>query len=179
MQFSLGGGPSRVHDDWTFEIKGLSGRRFIRAGGPPSGWALKSVTINGQDVTDSVLEFKPGENLSGLEITLTQQLPSISGTVQGEREMPSDDYVVVAFSSDSRRWGSQTRFVRTARPDQSGKFLLKSLPPDEYLLVAVESLEMGEESDPELLERLRRRATTVTLSEGDSKTLTLKLTRDR
>jgi hypothetical protein len=179
MQFSLGGGPSRVRDDWTVEIRGLAGRRFIRAPGLPSGWALKSVTVNGQDVTDSVIEFKPGENLSGLEITLTQHLPSISGSVQGERNMPADDYVVVAFSSDSRRWGSQTRYVRSARPDQSGKFVLKSLPPDEYLVVAVESLETGEETDPELLEKLRRYATTVTLSEGDSKTLPLKLTRER
>ena len=179
MMTMFPGGSGRARDDWTFEVKGLSGRRFIRAGGPPGGWALKSVTLNDQDITDTAIEFKAGDTLSGFEITFSQHLPSIAGTVQGERNLPADDYVVVAFSSDNRRWGFQTRYVRSARPDQGGKFLLRTLPPDEYLVAAVEFLEPGEEGDPELLEKLRRHATTVTLGEGESKTVTLKLAPER
>jgi hypothetical protein len=176
---SFGGGQARVREDWTFEAKGLSGRRFIRVMGPPAGWAMKTITLNGQDVTDSAIDFKSGESVSDLEITLTQRLPRISGTVHGDRNAPAGDYVVVAFSPDSRKWGHQTRYVRTARPDQSGTFVMKDMPADDYLLVALEYLEPGEEGDPELLERLRRGATPVTLSEAESKTVTLKLSRER
>ena len=177
MMGMLPGGSARVREDWTFEIKGLSGRRLVRIFGAPGSWSLKSVTLDGHDVTDSAIEFKPGDSLTGLEITLTQQMPGITGTVQGERDAPAGDYVVIAYSSDSRKWAFQSRYVRSARPDLSGKFLLRALPPDEYLVVAVDYLEPGEEGDPEVLERLRRAATMVTLNEGESKTISLKLAR--
>ena len=169
------GGQARVRDDWTFEAKGLSGRRFIRIMSLPPGWSFKSVTLNERDVTDSPVDFKPGEHVSGFEVTLTQRMASISGTVQGERGAPAGDYVAIAFSSDSRRWGYQTRYVRSARPDQSGTFVIRSLPPDDYLVAAVEFLEPGEEADTELLESLRHHATAVRVADGESKTVTLKL----
>ena len=156
------GGQGRVRDDWTFELKGIVGRRTIRPMGMLGNWAVKSVTLDDRDVTDAPLDFKPGERIDGLEITLSQQMPSIAGTVRGERE-PASDYVVVAFPPDSQRWGLQSRYV------------LKGLPPAEYLLVALEYLEAGEEGDPELLDKLRRAATTVTVGEGESKTVSLKL----
>lgn len=173
----FGGGQARVRDDWTFEAKGLAGRRVIRVMGLPPSWTLKSVVLNGQDVTDTAIEFKSAETVGGFEITLTQNMTSISGTAQGERGAPASDYVVIAFASDKSKWGPQTRFVRSARPDQSGKFLIKGLPPEEYLLIALDEFEMGTEGDPEVLESLRRVATPVTLAEGESKTLSLKLSR--
>lgn len=173
------GGQARVRDDWTFEVKGLEGRRFVRVTGIPPAWAMRSVTLNGRDVTDSALEFRPGENIAGLEVTLTQRMAGISGTVLGERGSPTGDYVVIAFSSDSGKWGPHTRYVRTARPDQSGTFVIKALPPAEYLLVALEYLQPGDEGDPELLETLRRLATPVTVAEGESKTVSLKLSQHR
>ena len=44
-----------------------------------------------------------------------------------------------------------------------------------YLATAVEYLAVGEERDPELLDRLQRSATRATLGEGESKTLSLTL----
>lgn len=65
--------------------------------------------------------------------------------------------------------------MRTAKPDQSGKFEIKGLPPEDYLIVALEYLEPGEEADPEVLERLRAHATRLSLAEGEVKTLPLKV----
>ena len=171
------GGQGRVRDDWTFELKGLVGRRTIRPVSTPPNWSLKSVMLDDQDVTDAPMDFKPGDRVTGLEITLSQQMPSISGTVRGERDQPAPDYVVVAFSPDTQKWGHQSRYVRSARPDQSGKFVLNGLPPADYLLIALDYLEPGEEGDPEVLEKLRRGATTVTLADGETKTVSLKLSR--
>ena len=55
--------PAHVKDTGTFEIEGLIGARLFRAGNLPKGWFLKRVTVNGQDVTDKGLEFKPGEDV--------------------------------------------------------------------------------------------------------------------
>jgi hypothetical protein len=85
--------------------------------------------------------------------------------------------VVVAFAADSRKWGPHTRFIRSVRPDQSGNFKLAGLPPEDYLVAALEYLEPGDEGDPDLLERLRPAAIPVSIREGASKTLALKLSR--
>jgi hypothetical protein len=170
------GGLARVRGDGTFEVKGLTGKRFMRIN-PPSGWYLKSVKINDTDVTDTAVEFKSGEDVSSVEFLLTQQASALTGTVRDAKGQPQNDYVIVAFASDSRKWGTYTRFVRTARPDQSGSFKLTGLPPEDYLVVALEYLEPGEEGDPELLERLRARATQVSIAEGGSKAIELRLSR--
>ncbi len=170
------GGLARVRGDATFEVKGLNGKRFLRIN-PPTGWYLKSVKINETDVTDTAVEFKSGEDVSGVEFLLTQRTSTLTGTVRDAKGQPLNDYVVVAFASDSRRWGVYTRFVRTARPDQSGSFKLTGLPPEDYLIVAMEYLEPGDEGDPELLERLRPRATAFTIGDGASKAIELKLPR--
>lgn len=168
-----GGPPGRVRDDWTFEVTGASDTRRLRVGGLPPAWVLKAVTHNGLDVTDSGVEFRDGQTTSDVEMVLTDRATDLSGTVQDPRGKPSTDYIVVAFASDSSRWGYGTRFVRSVRPNQEGRFSLKGLPAGEYLAVALDYLEPGEEADPELLEAWRPSATRVTLEDGAQKTVML------
>lgn len=167
------GGLGRVREDWTFEAKGLTEKRIFRVN-PPSGWFLKSVSVKGSDITDTGVECKAGEDITGVEVLLTRQAASVAGsaTLDGKR---TTDYVVVAFASDRARWGAASRFVRTSKPDQSGRFEIKGLPADTYLVVALEYLEPGEEADPEVLERLRTHATEVMVAEGEAKVLSLKI----
>lgn len=172
--FSMGG-MARLKDDWTFEAAGMSDRRIFRAQVTSPGWHLKSVTVNGADVTDTGIEFAPGETASGIEIELTREMASVTGAVQGSKGEPITDFIVVSFASDASKWGYMTRFVRTARPDQSGKFVINGLPAGSYLMAALEYLEPGEEQDPEVLERLRAAGTPVTLNDGEKKDLTLTL----
>jgi hypothetical protein len=168
-------GAVRLREDWSFEALGLADRRRFRVSNPPQGWYLKSVTHQGTDITDTGLEFKEGQNVSGVEIVLTQHVTELSGDVQDSRGRALTDYVVVAFSSDNSKWGYQSRFVRAARPNQEGRFSIKGLPSDDYLIVALDYLEAGEESDPEQLEKWKTIGTTIRVAEGNAKVLTLKL----
>ena len=165
-----------VDPDLTFEVSGLTDRQTFRTGMLPEGWFFKSVTHEGVDITDSGYDFKPGQRISGIEIHLTRRATTLSGTVQDDRGSPVGDYTVVAFSTNADRWGYQTRFVRSARPDQGGTFTLRGLPPDEYFVVALEYVETGQEFDPEQLANWKAPATTVELREGETKSLSLKLT---
>jgi Carboxypeptidase regulatory-like domain len=169
----LGGGV-RVRDDWTFEATGLTERRRFRVS-PPQGWYLKSVLHENNDITDTGIDFKEGQQVAGIDIVLTQRVTDVSGTVQDSRAKPITDFVVVAFSPDSLKWGYMTRYVRTVRPNQEGRFSIKGLPPDEYYVIALDYLEAGEEGDPEQLEKWKANATRVTLADGEPKSLTLKL----
>src|SRR5262249_7491367 len=165
-----------MNPDRTFELSGLAGRQTFRTGALPEGWFFKSVTHEGVDITDTGYDFRSGQRISGLEIRLTRRATSLSGTVQDARGESVGDYTMVAFSTNSDRWGYQTRVIHSARPDQSGKFIIRALPPDEYFIVALEYVEMGQEYDPEQLASWKAMATTVELREGDAKTVSLKLT---
>ena len=176
VQMGRAFGDGRVAENGSFELRGLSGPQLIRVTNVPSGWALKSATLNGTDITDSPYEFKGEGTISGLEIVLTDRLTDLSGTVKDSRSQPLQDYVVMTFPDDSAQWGNQSRFIRTGRPDQDGTFEIKGLPPGRYLAVALESLEQGAENDPDLLEQVRQSAKSFSLTDGQTLSIDLGLT---
>lgn len=164
-----------VKADWTFELKGLAGRRMLRAMNLPAGWTLKSVMVDGSDVIDSGLELKAGEEQVDVQVVLTNRKTEISGSVQDAKGAVETDFVALVFSSDPQHWGWQSRHVRLARPDQTGRFLVDGLPAGSYLAVALEYVEPGEETNPEFLERIKALGTSLRLTEGEKKPITLKL----
>jgi hypothetical protein len=172
----MGLGGTNVKADATFALTGMSGTRIIRAMNLPPGWMLKEVRVNGADITDSGLEFKTGEAVSGVEIVLTSKLTEVKGTVTAAGSQPVKDYTLVVFADDPERWRTpSSRYIAGARPDQEGRFQVKNLPAGGYYAIAVEYLAQGEWNDPEVLERLRANATTFSLGEGETKVLDLKL----
>ena len=50
-----------------------------------------------------------------------------------------------------------------------------TLPAGSYYAIAVDYVEPGESNDPDFLERVRTKATTFSLNDGETKTLDLKL----
>ena len=168
-----------VDEAGHFQIRGANGRILFRTTGvqgpPLPGWFLKSVTLNGVDITDTPFEAKPSAEITGLEVTMTDKQTSLSGTVKNVRGEMLNDFVVVILPVVAREGSAATRFTRTVRPDQQGRYEIKGLPPTDYVAVAVESLEQGGEWNPAFQEHMRPRAKTFRLTEGQSSTLDLPL----
>jgi protocatechuate 3,4-dioxygenase beta subunit len=173
----MGGTLGTVKADGSFEMKGLGGTRLLRPVGLPQGWTLKAIrNVAGADVTDSGLDFKPGDAVAGIDIVLTSKLTDVSGTVKGSDGQPAKDYTVVLFSDEPQKWlVPSNRYVTAARPNQDGRFQVKNLPAGGYYAVALEYVAQGEWGDPELLQRLVDKATKFSLDDGDTKTLDLKI----
>jgi len=176
---ALGGGPSRVNDDFSFELNSLFGRRLLRgSASADSGWYLKAVLFDGQDVTDRGVEFTPGQAYEGLQVVFTRKTTTLSGQVNDDRKRPVVDASVIIFPSDPEKWNFQSRYVRTARPDTNGRYSVQSLPPsDDYLIIAVQNLESGQASDPDFLRRARQDAQTLSLNEGETKAFDVTLSK--
>jgi Carboxypeptidase regulatory-like domain len=170
----FGGMPGRIGNDGKFELTNLTGRRNIRVRGA-QGWFVKSVRVDGRDITDSGIEFKGTEELSGVEIVLTTQMAQIAGTVRGDDGKPAKDYAVVVFPVDKERWTPDSRYFGQARPDQDGRFKVAGLPDETYLVAALEYVDGNDWRDPEFLDRLRDSATRVTAANGELKELELKI----
>lgn len=177
MTMMFGNPPSKVNDDYTFELSGLSDRRLIRVSAGP-GWYLKSVLHAGDDVTDTGMDFLPGRSIDDLQIVVTEKTTELSGLVTDDRNRPVVDSTVVIFPANPERWGYLSRYLRTTRPDTQGRYSVRSLPPGEdYLIIAVQNLESGQGGDPEFLARAREEARPFTLNEGETKAVDAKLSK--
>jgi hypothetical protein len=179
MAMMMNPGMSRIHDDYTFEMTGLSGtRRFnasVGAGLNPT-WYLKAVLYDGQDITDFGVTFEPARTYDGVTVVFTQRATDLSGAISDDRNRPVLDATVVIFPANRERWHFQSRYIRTLRPDTNGRFSTKNLPPsDDYLIIAVQNLEQGQGSDPEFLARAVDEAKTFSLNEGEIKAVDIKL----
>jgi len=167
------GGPTRLADDGTFEMKSAPGRVRIMVGG--SGWTLRSVRLNGADVTDTGIEFKANQDISGLEIEITNKVTTVTGLVTNARGETAKEYTAIAFAQDRDKWKIQGRYQSLGRPDQDGRFKMSGLAPSDYYVVALEKLDPGQITDPEFLDAIRIRATPITIREGETRTIDLKI----
>ena len=169
-------GATAVKENGTFEVEGLMGARLFRVINPPKGWVVKRVLLNGEDITDKGAEFKPGEDVAGIEIELTNRVTTLAGAITDERGQSQKDSTVVIFPEDQSKWTlPMNRWMTTTRPDQEGRYKFNALPPGSYYAIAVEYVAPGEWQDPDWLARAAKKATRVTLDEGSSKTLDLKV----
>jgi hypothetical protein len=165
--------PAETHSDLTFEVTRLSGMRriFVSVGSP--SWTLKKITLNGFDITDSPVDFR-AKDVEGLEVVLSSTVSRITGGVSDDKG-PVADYALVFFPSDPTKWIDRSRFMMMARPTQHGRFDVRGLPPEDYLVVALPNVIGTEWQDPDFLQQLRLQATSFVLMEGEAKTLELKL----
>jgi protocatechuate 3,4-dioxygenase beta subunit len=171
------GGPPPVKDDFTFELKTAPGRIGLVpiVQQASNTWRLKSIHVNGSDVTDTGFEVG-SQAVSGIEIELTNRLQQITGTVTDARGDGVKDYTVAVFSQDRARWKVATnRYFGLGRPGADGGFKVATLPPGDYYAVALDTIDVSAWQDPELLEGWSRVATAFSLTPGDSRALTLRL----
>ncbi len=163
----------RVREDGRFEVRG-TGKVFFRTinQGP---WMLKRVTLGGEDITDTPYDLTGGANVEGLRVVLTDRLTDVSGVVKDGRAQPLKEFVVVVQPAAEVPANAVQRFLRTARPDQDGRFGLRGIPPAEYIATAVEALEQGGEWNPEYRMRLRDAGRRFSVKEGESIQLDLEL----
>ena len=168
---------ARVDKDGHFTLSGVSaGAHLIRPSNGSRTWILKSVTVGDRDVTDTPFQVRSGENLANVAVVFTDKQSEINGTLTTENGTPVPEFTVLAFPADASLWRPQARQIMTARPDQTGKYRIRGLPPGDYYLATVDPSEQGEWFEPAYLDEHRSGATRVVLGDGDVKTKDFKVT---
>jgi len=174
LSLPMGLTPTKMGDDGTFEMKSAPGRMRINLLNGP-GWTIRTVRLNGTDVIDTGVEIKPNEDISGLEVELTNKLTTISGLVTSARGETLKDYSALAFAQDREKWKVVGRYQGMGRPDQDGRFKIAGLAPGDYYIVALDKIDPGQIYDPDFLDAVRIKATALSIHEGETKTVDLKI----
>jgi hypothetical protein len=166
----------------SFTLEALAGLTRLRVWSDDQNWYVKSILIDGFDVTDTPFDFGfEGRTYSDVEVVFSRLGASIAGGATDERATAVRDYAVYVFATDRDKWVAGSRWVRLARSVADGGFKVPSLPSGEYWVAAIDRVDgsagAADQPDAELLEMLSSRAARVTLSEGEARTISLQLVR--
>jgi len=166
----FGGGPQETKDDLTFTQNVAEGSMRFNVNLPTGNFYLKSIRMEGRDVTDQAVDFKNNDRYHGVEVVISSLGGQLSGVVRKEEggEVLRGATVVV-FTSDPERQ-SKSRFVKTVQTDQQGSFDAKGLVPGEYVVCALLTHEAGAETDVSYLKEIEKLGKRVELAAGTAKT---------
>ena len=160
--------------DLTFTMKGFMGEYMIRANG--GNQYMKSVQLNGQDITDTPREFKDGDKIT---IVMTTRASTIEGTVSDDKGQPANSGALLLFSEDKTGWRINSVHTRRSGVDITGRFRMQGVLPGRYLLIAIpqeraNALNFGS-PDPSLFEQFAKEATSIAVAEDEQRQVDLKI----
>jgi hypothetical protein len=169
----VGAPPAEIGADGSLRWKNVQAGRYtveLQPYGRAESTALVSVTVDGRDVTNAPIDVS-ATGLDGLEVTLTNRAPSLSGALRTATGARASGWVVI-FPIDARQWRARSGRVSGVFAG-AGEYTFSALPPGEYWLATVPDLQPRQRLDPSFLESLRAGAVRVTLRDGDAARLDL------
>ena len=172
--------PVAVGADGTFTITGVvPGKYRLSVTGQTgaAGWTLAQAVAGGTDTLDSALDVRPNEDVTGVQLRLSDQQTLLSGTLQDTAGLATADYYVVVFSADQRFWTPQSRRIQATRPGTDGHFAFRNLPPGDYRVIALADVEAGAWYDPTLLRQLIGPSIAISLTENAKLVQDLRISR--
>jgi hypothetical protein len=162
----------------TYEFP--AGKYLIRPVSLP-GWTFKSAMFEGHDVSETPLELNDTD-VTGLVLTFTDHPAELSGTVRDEKGQLDGTALVMLFPKNPAAWmngGTTSRKLRSARTTTGGTFKISGPSPGDYYVVAIpEELALNWQ-DPKFLQSLIGSATTVSIADGEIRSLDVKTSRAR
>jgi hypothetical protein len=163
--------------DW-FVVEGLKpGEYVFRLTVGASRFTVKSIMIDGVDYTTKPIDASLLGPKSEAQVTLTDKLITLRGSVHDARG-PVTSGAVFVFPADPALWkayGFRPQRLRSAPLSGSSSFVIENLPAGDYMVIALPAGELSAWQDPRFLARAASAATRLTLQWGDERSLDLPL----
>jgi hypothetical protein len=166
--------PGVVRPDLSFTMTGLMSECMLRIALP--GWFVKSVTVNGQDITDVRRQFTQGDRAT---ILLTSTGSTLEGTVTTRSGQPVTNGAVIMFAEDRAGWTTTSVRMRRAQLERGGRFKMLRLLPGRYYIVAAARERVFQPGfiEPSYFEALAENATTIVMGEREQRVIALTMSR--
>ena len=169
-------GQSKPAPPGEFLVDGLLGGEYVFKSGFVNGWTLKSITINGRDVTYAPFDTANGADITGAIATFTNATTTLAGSVTNPQPGSPLEAAVIVFPVERDQWtkyGIRSSRIKSMRVSSTGAFSFANLPAGDYLLIGVAAADVNAWQDPAFLQRVAATATRVTLGWGDKKSIAL------
>ena len=169
--------PATVGADGRFEFSGLLPGRYRLTATVPGGigWWARSAIAGGRDLFDDEVVVTAGRDLTDVVLTFADRRTEISGallTAAGERVV---GLFIAAIPADRSLWQPSSRRLRSTRSGTDGRWTIRDLPPGDYLVSALSDLVDDDLRDRAFLEALAAAAIRVTVGDGASVRLDLRV----
>jgi protocatechuate 3,4-dioxygenase beta subunit len=161
-----------VQPDGSFEFSDVAeGNYRIELSSAPDGFYRKG----SEDGSDAGIVVSHG-HAPAVEIRLDAGAAQIQGAIysDGENQQPAPGASVILIPDASRRSNSEN--YRFGVADRSGKFVLRSIPPGEYLILAFEEMERDAAMNPDFIREYEDAGKTIRVEQGGNLTLDLQTT---
>jgi hypothetical protein len=168
---------AQVGADGRFTIEGVTPGVYRVNVLSPTNWRAKSFNVGGRDALDFLLTVTGTQEIGAAELTMTTQTSTLSGTLLDGAGRPAPAHTIIVFPDDPAYWVAGSRRIRASRPSTDGRFSLSNLPAGGYRLVAVDDLEEGQWSDPEVLKQLSGAALPIAIGDAEHKVQDLRVAR--
>lgn len=168
--------PAYVGADGRFELTSIIPDSYRLSTSVPaaSGWSLRSAVVNGINVLDYPFDIGTA-SVTGAVLTFTDRHTQLSGSLTTAAGAVAPAYFIAVFPADRALWRWQSRRIQSARTGTDGRWIVKDLPPGEYLVAALTDLDPDDLLDPAILETLTPSSVKVTLADGEQKTQDLRI----
>jgi hypothetical protein len=129
--------------------------------------------IDGRDVSSVPLDLR--QDVTSLVVAFAKSLPSVGGTVRSPKGGPDGSAQVLLFPAEAAASGfvGSNRRFKTARASADGSYRFASVPPGDYLAIAVADDAATDFPSRALVRSLARLATRITVGDAEDKTLDL------
>jgi hypothetical protein len=167
-----GGGGSGVNQNGAFSIRNVFPESYrVAVTSSQGSYYVKSLKFGSQEVPDFIIHLARASSTT-LEILLSPNAATVSGTVRDADQLPVAAATVVLVPETSKR--GNIALYKTATSDQLGQFLIRGVPPGSYKLFAWDDVENGAWLDPEFLSVFEQKGESILVDEGSRRAVELK-----
>ena len=168
---SVYGVQARVAANGTFSLRDLSeGLYRLSASGQSQDCYLKSIRFAGMEVSDDEFNVIRGTQAT-LEVTISARGAHVQGTAMNADGLPAAGVWVVLVPDNAQR--NEFHLFKQRTTDQYGRFDIHGIAPGDYKLFSWEQVEQGAWEDPDFLKAFEAKGESVSLQEGDGKSVDL------
>ena len=163
--------PLKVNPDGTFNVIGAVGPiEFVSNN--PNDWQVRAVMHDGRNLLDAPIELFGGEELTNIQLVVTNRIPTLAGTILDAQKGPAVGCVALIFPDDAQALATG-RLTRRVRSGLDGRFLVPNLSAGSYFVLAMAKPDPIDWSAPDYLARLASIAARVRLDGDETTDVTL------
>jgi hypothetical protein len=165
------GAQARVAPNGAFSLRDVPESLYrLSSTGQSQDCYLKSIRYAGMEISDDEFNVIRGTQAT-LEVTISSRGAHIQGMVKDADGLPASGVWVVLVPDEARR--NEFHLFKQRTTDQHGRFDFRGIAPGDYKLFSWEQVQQNEWEDPDFLKAFEPKGESISLQEGDGKSVDL------